>query len=338
MMRSLDKTERRKEKMLSDKDALVRRKELAEKKAHRIAKKFDRSKASVVTGFFSMQAEVLTPEGEQMRLHMRRTLRDRPVVGDMVIAKRSGDGGVLETILPRDNTLTRLDDRGRKQLLAANIDYLIIISSIEPVLKVRLIDRYLTLAHNQGITPMIVLNKIDLPEKNREVEKINFYRELGYPVHSVSAVTGDGIDEFRNEVNGKKVFLVGQSGVGKSTLINKLIPGLDIHVNVISGHTLKGKHTTSAAQAYRFGETGMVIDTPGIRSFALHGIEPAHVQRGFIEFADHSSGCSFDNCLHQEEPDCSVRDAVEKGKISETRYDSYLRILDSLQNPDVLPY
>jgi ribosome biogenesis GTPase len=323
--------------MLSGKEALQRRKELAEKKARKLAESYDRGKSAVVTGFFSMQCEVLTPEGEQLRLHMRRTLRDKPVVGDLVIAKRSGDRGILETILPRENVLSRLDERGRKQLLAANIDNLIITSSIEPVLKERLIDRYLVLAHNQGINPMIVLNKIDLPEKEHETERVSFYRGLGYPVYLLSALTNEKLDEFRSALEGKKVFLVGQSGVGKSTIINSLIPGLDITVGDVSEHTHKGKHTTSSARAYRFGKTGLLIDTPGIRSFALHGIEPLHVQRGFIEIVEFSPGCSFDNCLHVDEPDCAVRSAVESGEITESRYDSYLRILDSILNPDVPP-
>jgi ribosome biogenesis GTPase len=222
---------------------------------------------------------------------------------------------------------------GRLKPIAANIDHILVVVAAEPLAHANLIDRYIIAAETAGIPPVILLNKIDLiTDENREPlnDLLSTYQDLGYQVLRTSTKQKDSMNELYDFLGGKTSVFVGQSGVGKSSLVNTLLPGVDITVGELSQKRKKGTHTTTTARLFHMPKGGDLIDSPGIREFGLWHISIDELLEGFIEFRDHIGYCRFRDCAHEEEPGCALQEAREKNKISETRYQSYLRIKRSI--------
>jgi ribosome biogenesis GTPase / thiamine phosphate phosphatase len=286
-------------------------------------------------GFF----RVRTAEGDlecriRGRLKKERADTDLVVIGDDVVLERSGDTGVIVSVEPRRTKFSRLHptSRGRaiEDVLVANLDQVILVFAASlPRMNPRLLDRFLTVAeHNQvGIT--IVATKMDEPEAADAHERFGVYERIGYPVLYTSARQGVGIDALRALLAGRISALTGPSGGGKSSLLNAVQPGLSIAVGEIGDLVRKGRHTTRVAELHPLDDEagGFVADTPGIRELASFEIPPRDLARCFRELRSHVDGCAFGDCLHDREPDCAVRSAVQRGAVSAERYDSYLRQL-----------
>ncbi len=253
--------------------------------------------------------------------------------GDRVLVELMDDKPFVRAIAPRDTTLSRHSIEGSRlaeQVVAANIDVLVIVcSAVKPRFKPGLVDRYLIAAQLGGVNPIICLNKCDLP--GDEPAQIAEYRNLGIQVIKTSALTGEGLDELREVLSGTVSVLAGQSGVGKSTLLNSISPELDIETQEVSDATDKGKHTTTSARMYQLQGDIRIIDTPGIRKLGLVKITEQDLPFYFPELEERAPECRFRNCTHIHEPDCAVLAALEAGEIEERRYKSYLHIRESLE-------
>ncbi len=255
-------------------------------------------------------------------------------VGDRVAVIQAGDGGgVIVEVYQRSNRLCRAAKLHTdiEQVIVANIDQLVIVASVrDPYLKPGLIDRYLVTAGKYDIPPVICLNKIDLDAEREFCDTAEIWRELGIPVLEVSAVSGQGLDELRDTLRGRTSVLSGQSGVGKSSLLNALDAELQLPIATVMQQARKGRHTTTASRLIPFAFGGHVVDTPGIKEFALYGITPEELPQLFPEFVLQAPNCRFSNCRHLAEPDCAVKQAVEEGRIAELRYMNYVQIYETL--------
>ena len=240
---------------------------------------------------------------------------------------------VITAVLPRTSLLARPDFRGQMKAIAANLDRIFIVVSIRPELNEGLIDRYLVATETLGITPVLVLNKTDLADEEQLSairKRISVYASLGYELIESSAKNQHGIDALRNSLHTHTSIMVGQSGVGKSSLVNALLPEANIKTKEISQSTNKGMHTTSASRLYHLPHGGSLIDSPGVREFGLWQVSAEELFNGFIEFRQYQGQCKFSNCQHKTEPQCAILGAIEEKEISEARYESYNRILESL--------
>jgi ribosome biogenesis GTPase len=256
-------------------------------------------------------------------------------VGDRVLVRQEGDEdqGVIEEVLPRESVLARPDVNQPKlnQVIVANAQQLLIVASWrEPKLWLELVDRYLISAQLHKLEPVICVNKIDLAEDIIEVDaEMDPYYEAGYEIILASAVTGEGVDELAEVLRDKVTVLAGMSGVGKSSLLAQIQPGLDIRIGDISEYYKQGQHTTSQVRLYPLEMGGYVVDTPGIREFGLSGLYQEDLAGYYPEFWE-VGRCRFSDCMHVEEPGCAVLEAVEEGRISIFRYENYLKILETL--------
>ncbi|MBI5451490.1 MAG: ribosome small subunit-dependent GTPase A [Gammaproteobacteria bacterium] len=262
------------------------------------------------------------------------------ICGDRVHWQPSGGGGIITAILPRRSELARPDERGTLRSIAANLDQLIIVNTLRqdcdpatPAFNVNLIDRYLVAAELIGITPLIVVNKVDLvPEalRSRLSASLIEYSTVGYPVITTSTRLPDGLAALQQRLDGHLSALVGESGVGKSSLIRHLLPTLDIRIGDLSEISGLGRHTTSATTLYHLPGGGDLIDSPGVRDFGLWHVAPDELIRGFREFLPLFGECRFRNCRHLGEKGCALEVAAAHGTISQRRLDSYRDILRSL--------
>ncbi len=275
---------------------------------------------------------VETEDGRQYRCAVRRLLRtlatgERNIVttGDRVWFRPAlNDEGLIERVGPRHGLLTRAS-RGREHVLVANVDQVVIvISLVEPDLKPHLIDRYLASAEQGGIAPIICLNKADLVNAAAYQPLIGFYSQLDIPTLLTSARTGLGIERLRDRLRGRETVFSGQSGVGKSSLLNAVQPGLGLRVREVSETTHKGRHTTTTAQLLRLDFGGWVVDTPGLRQFELWDIIPEEVEGFFPDFRPFVPLCTYPDCSHTHEDGCAVKEAVRRRWLSARRYTSYL--------------
>lgn len=259
-------------------------------------------------------------------------------VGDQVkIEMEADDKGVIKEIMPRRNFVVRQSPRKKHflHLLASNIDQAVVIMTIiSPNLKQGFIDRFLLMTEPYNIPVTIVFNKSDLYGED-ELTIYNYlksiYEKIGYEVRLVSAETGDGIPELRDQLKDKISLVSGQSGVGKSTLVNSIQPNLEIHTNEISDYSGKGQHTTTFAEMFQLDFGGHIIDTPGIKTLGFNNLEPKDVAHNFKELFQFSKDCKFADCMHRNEPSCAVKSAIEEGEISELRYMNYLTILEEIE-------
>lgn len=263
-------------------------------------------------------------------------------VGDRVLFEPeagSDTNGLIRDILPRTNYVVRQSPRQKHHLhlIAANIDQAMLTVTVsQPMLKPGFIDRYLLMTEPMNIPAIIVFNKTDLYTAADRVE-LAFFREvyaaIGYKTLGVSALTGDGIGTLRELLAGKTTLAGGQSGVGKSSLINALYPGMDLRSGEISGYTGKGMHTTTFAEMFPVADDTFIIDTPGIKSLSYNDLEPMDVAHNFREFFALSAQCRFGaRCSHTAEPGCAVLTALEEGAVSEYRYQNYLSILTEIKS------
>ncbi len=278
---------------------------------------------------------------------VRRILRTRligdrsPVVaGDQVaisiVADEAGvvNEGVIEHVLPRRTALTRSDGK-KTHVIAANVDQVLVVTSIrEPIIKPHLIDRYLVAAHAGDLPAIICVNKVDLdPDPEDETAEILArYRRLGYPALATSAVAETGLDELRGLLAGKATLLAGQSGVGKSSLLNAVEPSLNLKTAPVSAATEKGRHTTTTATWLKLSSGGAVVDTPGIRALDVAMVPINELEMHFVEFVDRLAQCKFPNCVHIHEDGCAIIAAVESGEIDESRYASYVELFYELSD------
>ncbi|GMV97353.1 MAG: putative ribosome biogenesis GTPase RsgA [Phycisphaerae bacterium] len=283
-------------------------------------------------------AYVEVDDGEQTWLcTIRRILRTRAidtrspvVVGDEVTCLLpEGDAareGVIETVHPRRSVLARSDGR-RRHVIAANVDQAVIVSSIrEPMVKEHLIDRYLVAAHHGGIAGIVCINKADLDAYGEIPEILERYRRIGYPAVAASARTGEGIDALRALLAGKTTILSGQSGVGKSSLLNAIHPAWGLKTAEVSEATEKGRHTTTTAIRLKLPGGGAVIDTPGIRALDVAMVPLHELEMHFVEFVERVKDCKYPDCVHIHEDGCAIKAAVEAGGIDPHRYESYLEL------------
>lgn len=248
------------------------------------------------------------------------------------------DRATITGIRPRENFIARrsVHKTGHTHVLAANLDQAVLVVTLTfPKTSLGFIDRFLVTTESFRIPTLIVFNKQDLlGEEWKEVrdELVDIYSSIGYPCILTDAISGRGMDELHARLKGKKSLLSGHSGVGKSTLMNNLYPGLDLKTQEVSTYANKGVHTTTFAEMYFCGEDTYIIDSPGIKELGLAGIGPEEISHYFPEMRALLNTCRFHNCLHVEEPGCSVKEAVSEGAISITRYESYLSMLSNQDN------
>lgn len=296
----------------------------------------EQSFGQVITRY-GQHADVENTEGELIRCDLRRAVGSL-VCGDKVIwrpykVSDSDFGGVIEAVEPRESVFVRPDFYDGLKPVAANIDQIFIVSALLPDLAPSIIDRYLVAVEQLDITPIILINKIDLlDDANKEaVEKtVELYRSIGYQVLTMSAIEEQGIASVRDLLVGKTSVFVGQSGVGKSSLVNSILPEVNILTKQVSDNSRLGVHTTTASRLYRLDNGGSIIDSPGVREFAMWHLETEQILYGFIEFRPYLTLCKFRDCKHQKDPGCALQKAIADGEVSQERYSSYKRILQTI--------
>ncbi|RXK33945.1 ribosome biogenesis GTPase RsgA [Arsenophonus endosymbiont of Bemisia tabaci Asia II 3] len=297
----------------------------------------------LVISRFGQHADIETNEGDIQRCNIRRTIHSL-VTGDRVIWRPALHqhsnikvNGVIEAVYERTSVLTRPDYYDGLKPITANINQAIIVSAIFPQLSFNIIDRYLVACETLNIAPMIILNKIDLlnKENRKEISKaIKLYHNIGYVVLEVSSHSNEGIDTLIENLIGKISIFVGQSGVGKSSLINNLLPDNKekILINQVSDNSGLGQHTTTTARLYHFAKGGDLIDSPGIRAFGLWHLTKEQITKGFVECRQYLGYCKFRDCKHLDDPGCALQQAVIAGKIAKSRFENYHRILASMEH------
>jgi ribosome biogenesis GTPase len=284
------------------------------------------------SGFFTVE----TGEGPfvcQLRGRLKQGPRtgDLAAIGDRVSVAVQEDGsGMIEEIEERKQAIVRLDPRPQgeyQQILLANADQAVFVfACTHPNPKLRMLDRFLVIAEKQGIPGVIVANKVDLVGQEKAEAIFSLYTRIGYPIVYTSAKTGQGVDELKTTLAGKISALAGPSGVGKSSLLNAMQPGLGLEVEEVSKAMNKGVHTTVVRQLFPLAGGGYVADTPGWKSLALWDTEPEEIDGYFPDLRERVAHCQFSDCTHIHEPGCAVLAAVEQGEVHPERYESYLRL------------
>lgn len=290
----------------------------------------------LVISHFGQQVIVESQQGQAYSCVVKPAL-EALVCGDRVIwqaEEGERDSGLVVALLPRSSLLQRPGFGGRLKPVAANIDRMFIVTAPLPALNTGMLDRYLVAAEDSGIEAVIVFNKVDLlsEQERRELdETLREYRRLEYQIIHTSCKQDHGMDTLVEALRDRTSILVGQSGVGKSSLIAHLLPKHEIKIGEVSQASRKGSHTTTSARLYHLPMGGRLIDSPGVREFGLALIEPPALAQGFREFRPLLGHCRFRDCNHRDTEGCEIRSAVARGVISQERYQSYLRILESLE-------
>ncbi|MCH8538782.1 MAG: small ribosomal subunit biogenesis GTPase RsgA [Alkalimonas sp.] len=286
---------------------------------------------------FGQHVDVESQQGDVVRCNLRRSL-NAVVTGDRVVWRKArqpqgGVEGVVDAIADRQSVLLRPDFYDGLKPVAANIDRIVVVSSVLPEFSCNIIDRYLVAAEVTDIPPLLVINKADMlsdAERDALEQQLAVYERIGYDYLWVSAHTGLGMDALKALLRQGTSILVGQSGVGKSSIMNSILPDLRLSTRDVSSVSGLGQHTTTASRLYHLPDGGQLIDSPGIREFGLWHFDAEQVTSGFIEFRDYLGHCKFRDCKHISDPGCAILQAVADGHISETRYQSYLKILTSM--------
>jgi ribosome biogenesis GTPase len=321
-----------------------------------INKLFEVSIKGLITKIESKDYYVLTGESKTHRCTLRGKFKkefelkkdklfitDIAAVGDIVDFEKIDDGtGVIQSIEQRKNYISRKAPKTKgssyrgdrlEQIIAANIDQVVIFCSVNrPKFNNKTLDRFLVATESANVGSVIVINKSDLDIKNKILKWKSLYEDIGYSVIVTSYVNETGIEDLKKILLKKKTLFWGQSGVGKSSLMNILFPGLDLKVGNISNYTGKGKHTTVTSIMIPIDSKTFIIDTPGIREIDPYGIKKEDLGHYFIDFKEYISLCKFNTCTHTHEPGCVVIDAAENGDITLERYDSYLRIKETIED------
>lgn len=302
---------------------------------------FGEAREGIVISRFGMHADVEATPGTVHRCNIRRTIPSL-VTGDRVVwrpglQEEHNIKGIVEAVHERRSVLTRPDIYEGVKTIAANIDQIVIVSAILPELSLNMIDRYLIASEALGVKPLLVLNKTDLlDEEGRKFvnEQMEIYRQLNYHVLMASSHEKKGLAELEAALTDHTSIFAGQSGVGKSSLLNNLLGLGDEEQAILTNHVSSvsglGQHTTTAARLYHFAHGGDVIDSPGVREFGLWHLEPEQITAGFVEFHAFLGGCKFRDCKHNSDPGCAIRQAVDDGIIAASRFDNYHRIMDSM--------
>lgn len=263
--------------------------------------------------------------------------QETPVaVGDDVMFTGLPDfTGAIDKVLPRRTTFSRPAKGGEiahKQIIAANLDQLVIIGSVvSPPLKTGLIDRFIIAGKLGEMSPVVVINKVDLDEAGEAESVVTAYRNAGFMSFAVSANTGSGLTELRDELREHRSLFVGHSGVGKSSILNQLVPGLTLKTREVSDYSNRGKHTTTAIELYELPDGGFVGDSPGLKVMGFDAIDADAVVEYYPEFEKYRSDCKFQPCTHLHEPGCAVKTALNRKEISQFRYENYAAIVASLE-------
>lgn len=287
------------------------------------------------SGFYTVQTDVGLIECRlRGRVTRDRLSADPCVIGDRVVISLMPHGiGMIESVEERASRFSRRQPgpRGtwREDVMIANLDQvLVVFACADPIPHPRMVDRFLVVAEHNEIPAVVVVNKTDLCGTAAARDRFAEYERIGYPVETVSGRTGEGVDALRHRLVGRVSVVTGPSGVGKSTLLNAIEPGLGLATGAVSEAHRKGRHTTTAAELHPIASgAGWVADTPGIRELGLWAIPPDELAWCFPDLRPHLGGCGFNDCQHVHEPRCAVRDAVEQGTVSAARYDSYRRLL-----------
>ena len=284
-------------------------------------------------------------DGETLEVPMRGRLKKadddalKLTVGDEVLLEPGSHAGTwaIARILPRRSQLARrLPGGGHgERIVAANVDQVIIVfAAAKPEPHVRMLDRFLVIAEGNSLDARIVINKIDLVDEGETKERFRDYSAAGYPLHFTSVKKRIGLDELHDALAGRTSVLSGPSGVGKSSLLNNMYPGLNLRVGEISESVNKGRHTTVGALAHPLPDAGYVVDTPGLREVGMWGMPSQDLDRCFPEFREAIDRCRFGDCTHRSEPECAVRAGVAAGAISSERYDSYVKLREELEDTE----
>ncbi len=289
-----------------------------------------------------LQNGVIIPCRIQGKFRLGTLKLTNPVaVGDSVKVNIEGEEetvGTIREINDRKNYVLRQSPRKKHfvHIIAANIDQAIcIVSMHQPKIKVGFIDRFLLMTEPYEIPVTIIFNKSDLNSEDDQAYITylrTIYENIGYQTLLTSNETGEGIAELKNNLKGKLSLISGQSGVGKSTLVNSLAPDLDLRTQEISDYSGKGQHTTTFAEIFELPSGGQIIDTPGIKTLGFNYLEEKDVAHNFREFFELSSNCKFSDCMHINEPDCAVKKAIEEGKVAPSRYENYLAVLQEIKD------
>lgn len=268
---------------------------------------------------------------EQIVLCQTRRKLETVAVGDQVkITRTAVDQGRIEEILPRRSLLLRPSRNKKTRPVAANIDNIYVVFATEPECDFLLIDQYLSICENRNISAVLVLNKVDLTNISSIETELQQYHSLGYTLHKVSATQNIGMAELKSALKNHLSIFTGQSGVGKSSLTNSLIPNKALKTNTVSETTKHGRHTTTAATLYHLPEGGDLIDSPGVAIFGLADLTESQLAWGYREFQPLIEQCKFHNCRHVNDKGCAVRVAAENGDISNQRYQRYLKLREKM--------
>lgn len=296
-----------------------------------------------VTATRGRRFAVRLDNGDLVQCEVRRKVKHgatgTPVaVGDKVNLTVSTDStGIIESVEPRRSSFHRpgVGSEDVKQVIAANIDRLAIVVSIKsPALKTGLIDRFLIAAFSGSLEPFIVINKTDLGMSDEIDEIVETYRDIDIPVFLVSAESGEGLGDLKRHLDGHLSIFVGHSGVGKTSILNQLIPEINLKTRDVSAYTNRGKHTTTAIELYKLPSGGFFVDSPGLKVMGLWEVSAADLPSYYPEFEAYLDQCRFSPCSHSHEPKCAVKKAVENDEIAAFRYDNYVAISASLSDPD----
>ncbi len=284
----------------------------------------------LVLAHFGQNSLVEGENGEIYRCATRRNL-PRTVCGDRVVWQASNPReGVITGVMERHTTLVRPDNNNRIRPVAANLDQIIIVIACRPSFDYGMLDRYLLAAELIGATPVVVMNKsdlLDVQSRSKLERRLGTYMEIGYSLLFISTRTTDGLKELHRQLKSHTSILVGQSGVGKSSLVQALLPDLDIRIGALSRVTGLGRHTTTVTTLYHLPDGGDLIDSPGVRDFHLTPVTADELARGFREFRPYLGQCRFHNCRHIGEPGCAVHDATRSGAINPRRLANYMELV-----------